>query len=69
MERYFMVAKENQKHNLLMPFLLCILLLMVSPLFPGDRKPYRNRNCKSFRVLCGIYQCDFIAGSVFAGTG
>ena len=68
MERYFMVAKENQKHNLLMPFLLCILLLMVSPLFWG-RKPYRNRNCKSFRVLCGIYQCDFIAGSVFAGTG
>ena len=35
MERYFMVAKENQKHNLLMPFLLCILLLMVSPLFLG----------------------------------
>ena len=68
MERYFMVAKENQKHNLLMPFLLCILLLWF-PLFSGDRKPYRNRNCKSFRVLCGIYQCDFIAGSVFAGTG
>lgn len=34
------------------------------PSFSGDRKPYRNRNCKSFRVLCGIYQCDFIAGSV-----
>ncbi len=35
MERYFVVAKENQKHNLMIPFLLCILLLVVSPLFLG----------------------------------
>ena len=35
MERYFVVAKENQKYNLLIPFLLCILLLVVSPLFLG----------------------------------
>lgn len=35
MEKYFVVAKENQKHNLLVPFLLCILLLAVSPLFLG----------------------------------
>lgn len=35
MERYFMVARENQKHNLWIPFLLCMLLLIVSPLFLG----------------------------------
>ena len=35
MERYFVVAKENQKHNLRIPFLLCSLLLIVSPLFLG----------------------------------
>ena len=35
MERYFVVAKENQKHNLWIPFLICILLLIVSPLFLG----------------------------------
>lgn len=35
MEKYVVVAKENQKHNLLIPFLLCILLLIVSPLFLG----------------------------------
>ena len=35
MERYFVVARENQKHNLWIPFLICILLLIVSPLFLG----------------------------------
>lgn len=35
MERYFVLAKENQKHNLSMPIFLCILLLVVSPLFLG----------------------------------
>lgn len=35
MERYVVVARENQKHNLWIPFLICILLLIVSPLFLG----------------------------------
>lgn len=35
MERYVVVARENQKHNLGIPFLICILLLIVSPLFLG----------------------------------
>lgn len=35
MERYVVVARENQKHNLWIPFLICILLLLVSPLFLG----------------------------------
>lgn len=35
MERYVVVARENQKHNLWIPFLICILLLLASPLFLG----------------------------------
>lgn len=35
MERYVVVARENQKHNLWIPFLICILLLLDSPLFLG----------------------------------
>lgn len=35
MERYVVVVRENQKHNLWIPFLLCMLLLIVSPLFLG----------------------------------
>ena len=35
MERYVVGARENQKHNLWIPFLICILLLIVSPLFLG----------------------------------
>lgn len=35
MERYVVIARENQKHNLWIPFLICILLLIVSPLFLG----------------------------------
>ena len=57
MERYVVVARENQKHNLWIPFLICILLLLVSPLFLGIEnltKPETAKVLEYYAVFISI---------------
>ncbi|MDO4469575.1 MAG: hypothetical protein Q4C84_06990 [Bacillota bacterium] len=57
MERYVVVARENQKHNLGIPFLICILLLVVSPLFLGIEnltEPETAKVLEYYVVFTGI---------------
>ncbi len=57
MERYVVVARENQRHNLGIPFLICILLLVVSPLFLGIEnltEPETAKVLEYYVVFTGI---------------